>query len=123
MELDAVKQQKFIHLTTVGRKTGKPHTVELWFAVADDVIYLSHEGEKTDWIRNLIDNPDVSFTIGDVSSKGEARIVRTGPSRERGKVALYEKYYGKAGKAIIDDWFSLSRVIAVKPPASHRSSP
>ena len=31
------------------------------------------------------------------------------------KVALYEKYYGKAVDEIIDDWFSLSQLIAVEP--------
>jgi hypothetical protein len=30
-------------------------------------------------------------------------------------VALYEKYYGKAAKQIIKDWFSLSNLIAIEP--------
>jgi hypothetical protein len=29
-------------------------------------------------------------------------------------VALYEKYYGKAGKETIEDWFSLSRLVAIE---------
>ena len=30
-------------------------------------------------------------------------------------VALYEKYYGKAAKQIIKDWFSPSKLIAIEP--------
>jgi hypothetical protein len=49
-ELEAVKKEKLIHVSTVGRKTGKAHTVEVWFAVADGAIYFSHEGAPTDWM-------------------------------------------------------------------------
>ena len=42
-----VAVEKYIHLTTNGRKSGKPHTVELWFAVDGHRVYLSHEGEET----------------------------------------------------------------------------
>jgi hypothetical protein len=38
-ELQKVASQKLIHLTTTGRKTGKPHTVELWFAVKNGRVY------------------------------------------------------------------------------------
>lgn len=116
--LEAVEGREFIYLTTRGRKTGKLHMVELWFAFADGKIYLSHEGEQTDWMKNLRKTDSVSARIDRVKFDAKARIVGEGSSRELGKRALYEKYYKPASKEVIDDWFELSTVIELTPLAS-----
>ena len=114
-DLTEAASEKLIHLTTTGRKTGKLHTVELWFAISEGKIYLSHEGEETDWMKNIRHRNRVSFVIGRREFKGRARYLRDGTSEaERAKVALYEKYYGRAGKEIVDDWFSLSRLLVIE---------
>ena len=114
-DLEEISSRKLTHLTTVGRRTGKPHTVELWFAVRDNKIYLSHEGEPTDWMKNITRNNRVSFEIDGKNFIGKARYLKNGTDEaEKAKVALYEKYYGKAAKEIIDDWFSLSRLVVVE---------
>jgi deazaflavin-dependent oxidoreductase (nitroreductase family) len=113
--LGKVVSQKLIHLTTRGRKTGKLHTVELWFAVSDDRLYLSHEGRETDWMRNIKHDTAVSFEIGGRNFAGKARYLEDHTDEAWiGKVALYEKYYGKAAKNVIEDWFSLSRLVAIE---------
>jgi len=115
-DLKNVASQKFIHLTTAGRKTGKPRTVELWFALRGPRLYLSHEGEATDWMQNVKMNGKVEFEIGGKRFTGNARWLEDGTENAwEGKVALYEKYYGKAPKATIEDWFSLSRLLAIDP--------
>jgi len=115
-DLAKVRSQKFIHLTTKGRKTGRPHTVELWFAVGDGKVYLSHEGSETDWMKNLKQNGQVSFEIGGKNFTGKAHYVEEGTDEAwQCKVALYEKYYGKAAKDVIEDWFFLSKLIAIEP--------
>jgi len=105
--------EKYIYLTTIGRKTGNPHTVELWFAIAKGKIYLSHEGKYTDWMRNIIKDDCVEFRIGNIQFKGRARIIMDGEAFEIGKHALYLKYYGRASEDIINDWFSKSAVIEI----------
>lgn len=110
-----VSSAKFIHLTTIGRRTGKSHTVELWFALKDRKVYLSHEGKETDWMRNIKKNHRVSFEIAGRRFTGKARYLRGATSEAwTGKVALYEKYYGKATREVIEDWFSLSRLIVIE---------
>ncbi len=113
--LTKVKSEKFIHLTTRGRRTGRPHTVELWFAVGDGKVYLSHEGEETDWMKNIKRNAEVSFEIGGKNFTGNAHHIED-YTEEAGsaKATLYEKYYGKAANDVIEDWFSLSRLIAIE---------
>ena len=114
--IEQVKNEKYVYLTTQGRKTRKSHTVELWFALADDKIYLSHEGERTDWMKNALMNKKVGVRIGSLNFDAVARIAEEGStSREEGKRSLYEKYYGPTTKEKLDDWFSLSTVIELTP--------
>ena len=114
-DLTKVESQQFIHLTTRGRRSGKLHTVELWFAVGNGKVFLSHEGEETDWMKNIKKNSQVSFEIGGKNFNGKARHLDDGTAEGWiGKLALYEKYYGKAAKEIIEDWFSLSKLIAIE---------
>ena len=74
--IESVKDEKYIHLTTLGRKTGKPHEVELWFALGDGKLYLSHEGEHTDWMKNLAKNGKVSVKIGSLKFDVLAKILK-----------------------------------------------
>lgn len=108
------KNEKFVYLTTKGRKTGKDHAVELWFASSDGKVYLSHEGARTDWIKNLIQNENVKMKIGSETFTGKARVAASGSAgREAGMKALYSKYYGPASKETLDDWFELSTVVQI----------
>jgi len=113
MDLSRVADEKHIYLTTRGRKTGNPHTVELLFAIAGKKIYLSHEGTYTDYMKNILEDNRVEFKIGKIRFKGKARIAGGGEAFELGKHALYLKYYGKANKDTIDDWFSESTIIEI----------
>jgi len=113
-ELENVASEKFIHLTSTGRKTGKPRMVELWFAFNGGKVYLSHEGEETDWMRNIKKNEQVTFEIAGKSFTGKARYLKDSEDKAWiARVALYEKYYGKASKEVIEDWFSLSRLLLI----------
>jgi deazaflavin-dependent oxidoreductase (nitroreductase family) len=115
-DLEPARKENHIHLTTVGRKTGRLHTVELWFALAPGGVYLSHEGVVTDWMKNIRAQPRVSARIGRISFEADAEAV-SGEKRDEGAKALYEKYYEPARKEVIDDWFSLSHVIRLRPVA------
>jgi deazaflavin-dependent oxidoreductase (nitroreductase family) len=114
--LEKLSKEKFVYLNTVGRKSGKDHVVELWFATEGGKIYLSHEGAKTDWMKNIVKNSRVKMRIGSESLAGEATLTRPGSTgREAGMRSLYTKYYGPASKEVLDDWFELSTVVEISP--------
>jgi deazaflavin-dependent oxidoreductase (nitroreductase family) len=116
IDLEPIRKEQFVYLTTIGRKTAKEHTVELWFALGkEEEVYLSHEGPRTDWMKNLVKHPRVKARIGKQTFEANAKIEKSGSHREEGKKALYEKYYGRASKEKIDDWFSLSEVVRLQP--------
>ena len=113
--LARVVNEKLIHVTTLGRNTIKPHMVELWFAVSRGRLFLSHEGEETDWIKNIRKNGNVTFEIGGRNFNGTAHLLEDNDEEVwEGKVALYEKYYGKASNETIEDWFSLSKLLLIE---------
>jgi deazaflavin-dependent oxidoreductase (nitroreductase family) len=113
--LTEAASEKLMRLTSIGRKTGRVHTVTIWFALRDGKVYLSHEGEETDWMKNIKKNSRVHFEIGGERFSGRARYLeRDTPEAVTAKTSLYEKYYGKAGSEIIDDWFSLSNLLVIE---------
>ena len=59
----ALKTDGLIDITTVGRKTGKPHTVEIAFHNFDGVLYISGMPGKRDWYANLAANPQFTFHL------------------------------------------------------------
>jgi deazaflavin-dependent oxidoreductase (nitroreductase family) len=65
--------EKFFYLTTIGRKTGNPHTIEIWYVDYGDCYVLCAEhGEKSDWVKNVQANPAVKFYVDE--RKGEAKF-------------------------------------------------
>jgi deazaflavin-dependent oxidoreductase (nitroreductase family) len=76
---ERLADEDFAYLTTTGRKTGREHTIEIWFALHDGRIYLlSGGGPHADWVRNIRRNTDVRLRIGSRSAQAKARIVRAG---------------------------------------------
>ncbi len=114
-DLAEVAPNRLMYLTTIGRKTSNPHLVEVWFAVREGRIFLSHEGQETDWMKNIRRNSQVSFEIGGKNFIGRARFLEDSTEEAwMGKEALYEKYYSKATREVIEDWFSLSKLLVIE---------
>src|SRR5919199_4076391 len=68
--------EPYVYLTTIGRRTGRPHRIEIWFAAQDGRLYLMSGGrERADWVRNLQATPQVTVELGDETHAGAARIV------------------------------------------------
>jgi deazaflavin-dependent oxidoreductase (nitroreductase family) len=59
----ALKTDGLIDITTVGRKTGKPHTVEIAFHNFDGVLYISGMPGRRDWYANLMATPQFTFHL------------------------------------------------------------
>lgn len=92
-ELSELTDRAVCDLSTVGRVSGQPRTIEIWFAVEGDAIFLlSGGGTRANWVRNLIKTPEVRVEIGHASWHGTARVLSEGPDAERCRQALYAKY-------------------------------
>jgi deazaflavin-dependent oxidoreductase (nitroreductase family) len=73
---ETLTQPQFLYLTTVGWKTGKEHSIEIWFVEHNKKYYVISElGESAHWIRNISNNPRITFSIDAMTFDGDARIV------------------------------------------------
>jgi deazaflavin-dependent oxidoreductase (nitroreductase family) len=80
---ERLSDEDFAYLTTTGRRTGKEHTIEIWFALKDGRIYLlSGGGVRADWVRNLRKTPRVRLRIGTQAATARARVVRAGTKED-----------------------------------------
>jgi deazaflavin-dependent oxidoreductase (nitroreductase family) len=94
--------EDFCYLTTVGRRTGTSHTIEIWFARENGTLYLlSGGGETADWVRNLRKTPGVHVRIGSRTVAANVREVIAPDEDALARRLLDEKYMGwKTGKRL-----------------------
>ncbi|HWL65191.1 MAG TPA: nitroreductase family deazaflavin-dependent oxidoreductase [Actinomycetota bacterium] len=106
--------EQFCYVTTKGRRTGRPHTIEIWFGVVDRTLYLlSGGGMRSDWVANLVAAPDVSVRVGSTEYPARARIVDDPDEEARARPLLAGKYLGwKEGEAM-SGWAQTALVIAL----------
>ena len=107
--------EPFAYLTTTGRRTGRPHRIEIWFAVENGRLYLMAGGrERADWVRNLQESAQVTVQIGDETHTGTARILVPGtPEGGRARELPVTKYQ-EGGN--LDEWGRTSLPVVVEFP-------
>ena len=62
-------------LTTMGRKTGKEHSVWAKAVTYNDMIYFSRRNPNSDWLKNAIANPTVKVEFNGEKFSGSAKLV------------------------------------------------
>ena len=62
-------------LTTIGRNTGKEHSVWAKAVTYNDKIYFSRRNPNSDWLKNAIANPQVRVEIDGEKISGNAKLV------------------------------------------------
>ena len=62
-------------LTTMGRKTGKEHSVWAKAVTYNDMIYFSRRNSNSDWLKNAIANPEVKVEFNGKKFSGNARLI------------------------------------------------
>jgi deazaflavin-dependent oxidoreductase (nitroreductase family) len=104
----------FCYLTTLGRRTGLERTIEIWFALEEDVLYmLSGGGDRSDWVRNLKRDPRVSVRLGRSTRPGMARIVDHPDEEAHARRLLAGKYQGWREGKRLSGWARNSLPVAV----------
>jgi deazaflavin-dependent oxidoreductase (nitroreductase family) len=93
------------HLQTTGRASGRPRTIEIWFATDGERVYLLAGGrERAHWVRNLMADPNVRVRIGGRTLDARARVIE---GQEREPIArrlLAAKYQGLSDGRPLSRW-------------------
>jgi deazaflavin-dependent oxidoreductase (nitroreductase family) len=80
-------------VSTVGRRSGRMHRIEIWFGVIDDTLYLiSGNGPGADWYLNAIAEPKVVVHFPGQDAQAVARPVTDPAERRRVGEVMGAKY-------------------------------
>jgi deazaflavin-dependent oxidoreductase (nitroreductase family) len=109
----ALASEQYCYLTTRGRRTGNPRTIEIWFGLEGDTLYmLSGERDRSNWVRNLQRERIVGVRISTAMYAGLARLVEPGTEEEAlARRLLLAKY--APGEGDLSDWAKTALPVAV----------
>jgi deazaflavin-dependent oxidoreductase (nitroreductase family) len=108
---------EYVYLTTMGRRTGNPHTIEIWYAVHNGCIYLMAGGrDRSDWVRNLIKHPAVQLRAGEITRAATARIVTEPEEDALARRLLAAKYQGWREGTRMSEWARTALPVAIDFP-------
>ena len=114
--MDDLAELDFCYVTTTGRRSGKPHTIEIWFALLEGVVYvLSGDGGGSDWVKNLGEHPTVGLRIGDRDLICQARLIDDPAEDELARRLLFDKYKPRYS-GDLQEWHRTALPVAVDLP-------
>jgi deazaflavin-dependent oxidoreductase (nitroreductase family) len=97
--------EEYCYLTTIGRVSGRPHEIEIWFGLQNNTLYLlSGGGNQSDWVKNLLKNPSVTVRIAQHTFAGTARLVSEGREEMEARRMLADKYGEREADGSLSEW-------------------
>ena len=109
----ALADEDFCYLTTKGRITGRPHEIEIWFALDGETLYMLSGGrDGSDWVKNILRTPEVTVRIGGEHFEGRGRVVDDAEEDELARTLLLAKYERNPGS--LSNWRRRALPVAVE---------
>ena len=110
----ALRQDRTIDITTIGRKTGLPHRLEIWFHNLDGRLYITGLPGHRDWYANLQANPDFTFHLKNrvqADLPARARPIVDKLERRAVLARILQKLDREAG---LEEWVARSPLVEVE---------
>ena len=112
-DLQKLAEEDFCYLTTTGRISGRPHTIEIWFAIQEQTLYMLSGGrDRSDWVKNALQNPNVQVKINSTLFTGSARPVTNNQEDALARKIVFEKYSHRSSDDLVE-WSQISLPIAI----------
>ena len=112
-DLQQFSDDDFCYLTTTGRVTGRPHTIEIWFAIDGQTLYMLAGGRyDADWIKNLLRAPEVSVRLRDITLAGRGRLVAQAEEDALARRLVVGKYQPR-DSGDLSDWGRTALPVAI----------
>ena len=116
MDRDEVAALDFCYVTTKGRRSASPHTIEIWFALRGDTVYvLSGGGDSSDWVKNLREDPTVGLRIGEYDLICKGRVVEDPQEDDLARRTVMEKDAPRSSDDL-QGWSRTAMPIAIDLP-------
>jgi deazaflavin-dependent oxidoreductase (nitroreductase family) len=111
--LKILAEEDFCYLTTTGRVSGRPYTIEIWFALHGQTLYMLSGGrDKSDWVKNALHTSAVHVKINNTILYGHARLVNDTAEDDQARKLVFEKYVPRSSDDLVE-WSRTSLPVAV----------
>jgi deazaflavin-dependent oxidoreductase (nitroreductase family) len=108
---------EYAYLTTIGRRTGTPHRIEIWYRRIGDVVWFISGGlANADWVKNLMADPRVTIEIGDETLHGTAFV--DDQQADEARRALAARYQGWTEDQALSGWATAGMTVGVQVASS-----
>ena len=106
-------QEEYCYLTTTGRLSGRPHQIEIWFGVQNNGLYLMAGNHNSDWVKNLLKDPNVTVRIAKQSFQGTARLMKDDQEETLARNLLADKYREREADGSLSEWARTALPVAI----------
>jgi len=110
----ALAHDRTVDITTIGRRSGQPRRIEIWFHNLDGRIYISGRPGLRGWYANVVAHPDFEFHLkesAEADIPARARPI-TDPAERRRVLSGVLAGIGREGA--LEDWVDHSPLIEVE---------
>jgi deazaflavin-dependent oxidoreductase (nitroreductase family) len=114
----ALATDRVIDITTMGRSSGEPRRIEMWFHNLDGDIYITGTPGTRDWYANMVANPRFTFHLK-VSTTADLPATARPITDDAERRAVLSRILANLDRtAELDDWLQRSPLVAVSFDAS-----
>ncbi len=100
---DRLARSREIHISVIGRKTGRTISNPVWFVSEDDKLYLLPvQGSDTQWYKNVLKNPLIHVKAG--GAEPEVKAVSLTDHKQ--VLSVVEKFRTKYGAGDVKKYYS-----------------
>jgi len=111
----ALADDLVIDITTIGRHSGEPKRLEIWFHNVDDRYYITGRPGPRSWYANVVANPAITFHFKESTEAdlgGTARAI-TDPDEKRTVFLSARKLSEYINEDNVQQWVDGSPLIEV----------
>lgn len=112
--LSKVARQDFCYVTTKGRKSGRPHEIEIWFVAQNSNVYLMAGNHRSDWVLNLLKDPNVTVRVAKQTFAGSARPANGQSENSPVRYLMAEKYQEWEDGRTLSEWARTALVVEIE---------
>ncbi|MXV79435.1 MAG: DUF385 domain-containing protein [Chloroflexi bacterium] len=112
---EALANDLVIDITTIGRNSGEPKRLEIWFHNVDDRYYITGRPGPRSWYANVLANPAITFHFKESTEadlEGTARAV-TNAAEKRAFFLTARKLSEYINEDNVQEWVDGSPLIEV----------
>jgi deazaflavin-dependent oxidoreductase (nitroreductase family) len=109
----ALATERTVDITTIGRRSGLPRRIEIWFHNVDGDVYITGLPSKRDWYANVLADPSLTLHLKQsvIADLAATAVSITDPDEKRRLLTEIRSRLRRHQE--VDDWVMESPLIRI----------